>query len=335
MFPARDELLAAVAEQQAAFAPETKYRYSNLGMALLGEVVAVASETPYAEYLKANVFEPLSMSDSTAVPTQEERSRLAVGYMRPRDDRSRGVFEYYDTGALAPAANIVSTLEDMVRFAALQFRDELPAAGPVLAGSTLREMQRVQWLKPGWSSGRGLGFGVSQRDGKTVVSHGGWIAGNRSHLLLVPSEKIAVVAMVNADDGQPHVFGYEAYDTMAPDLASASDSSAAATDPAPVDVGPDLETSDWEPYFGLYADPWEWEYRVLELDGDLILYSYSYPPASGARDGVTRLEPVGAAELGLAASPSGTGFAILARPKSRILMRPSLVTNRLPGLRSR
>lgn len=319
-FPSRAELITSLADLEAPFAPATRYKYSNLGMALLGEIVAAVSGQSYADYVAAQVFDPLMMSDSTAAPTAEDRSKLAVGYMRRRGDGSRGVFEYYDTRALAPAANIVSTVEDMARFAALQFRDDSPeavsdggasAAGGasrvrlVLAGSTLREMQRLQWLKPGWSSGRGLGFSVSERDGKTIVSHGGWIAGNRSHLLLVPSEKIAVVALVNADDGQPHVFGYEAYDTLAPALLSAHDQTSGSVSGQPptqaaaqeAAQAPDTPRDEdghaaWEPYFGLYADPWEWEYRVLELDGDLVMYGYSYPPADGARDGVTVLEPV-------------------------------------------
>lgn len=297
VFPSREELIDSLEGLEAPFTPATRYKYSNLGMALLGEIVAVASGRSYSDYIAEYVFEPLKMVDSTAAPTAEERSKLAAGYMRRRADGSRGVFEYYDTGALAPAANIVSTLEDMTRFAALQFRDGQPLpmkseageaeTGAVLAASTLREMHRLQWLKPGWGSGRGLGFSVFERNGKTTVSHGGWIAGNRSHLLLVPSEKIAVVALVNADDGQPHVFSYEAYDTWAQNL-----SRSAAEKEASEDADLEAKRAAWAPYFGLYADPWEWEYRVLEIDGDLVMYSYSYPPANGARGGVTVLEPV-------------------------------------------
>ena len=278
VFPDREQLIASLAGAKTLFAPATKYNYSNLGMALLGEIVATVSEQPYAEYLAEHVFGPLKMADSTAAPTAEVRSNLAAGYMRRRDDGSRGRFEYYDTKALAPAANIVSTLDDMTRFAALQFRDDPPSTNPVLRGSTLLEMHRPQWLRPGWGSGRGLGWSVSEHKGETIVSHGGWIAGNRSNLLLNPSEKIAVIALVNSDDGQPHVFAYEAYEAF----GKADSLPKAEASPHP----------EWQPYFGLYADPWEWEYRVLELDGDLVLYDYSYPPANSARSGVTILEPV-------------------------------------------
>lgn len=287
VFPDREQLIASLAGEKTRFSPATRYGYSNLGMALLGEIVAVASGQPYAEYLTEHVFVPLAMVDSTAAPTAEVRSKLAAGSMRRRDDGSRGRFEYYDTKALAPAANVVSTLDDMTRFAALQFRDEPPSANPVLRGSTLREMHRLQWLNPGWGSGRGLGWSVAERDGETIVSHGGWIAGNRTHLVLVPGQKLAVIALVNTDDGEPHVFAYEAYETLGKAFAAAKP----AEEPAETLLDATAHP-EWEAYFGLYADPWEWEYRVLELDGDLVLYDYSYPPADGARDGVTVLEPV-------------------------------------------
>lgn len=288
VFPDRDELIAALADLDPVHSPASEYKYSNLGMALAGEIVAALSGRSWEEYVEETIFSPLEMTDSDTAPGPEVQAQLATGYMRRRADGSRGVFDYYETGALAPAANIVSTLDDLVRFAKLQLRDEAQAdedggGATVLAGSTLREMHRVHWLSS-WSGGRGLGFGVWERDGKTMVSHGGWIAGNRTHLLLVPEEDIAVVTLANADDGQPHVFGLEAYDLMSGALAEEAG-----------DAG-DGSDAGWEAYYGRYSDPWEWEYRVFESNGDLVLYDYSYPPADSANAGVTVLEPVDEAE---------------------------------------
>lgn len=281
VFPDREELIAALADQKAVYPPGAEYKYSNLGMALAGEIVAAVSGKPWEQYVEDAIFAPLGMTASDTAPDAEVQARLATGYMRRRADGTRGIFDYYETYAMAPADHIVSTLDDLIEFAKLQFREEPLGEANVLAGSTLREMQRVHWLSS-WGGGRGLGFGVWEREGKTAVSHGGWIAGNRTHLLLVPEEKIAVVSLVNADDGQPHLFGLEAYDVMAPVLV-ADDGEGAET------AAPD----SWEPYYGRYSDPWEWEYRVFEMDGELVLYDYSYPPADSARAGVTRLEPVG------------------------------------------
>jgi len=283
VFPTREQLAEAVPGQVAVDAPETTYHYSNLGMSLLGEVVTEVSGQSWADYLEENILRPLGMLNSSPAPGEELLQRRASSYMLRTPDGSRGVFDYYDTGAIRPAANMVSTVEDLSRFASLQFFDGPASEGRVLKGSTLREMQRVHWVYDSFSGGRGLGFSVSRRDGKTFVGHGGWIGGNRSNLLMVPSEKIAVIVALNADDGSPFTVAKQAYKTIGPALLKATREPEAPkrdADPA------------WQSYVGLYADPWGWEYEVLILGGNLVMYGYDYPPYDDASSGFTRLTPV-------------------------------------------
>src|SRR5262249_62175864 len=84
----------------------------------------------------------------------------ARGYGRrlARGPRQRG--EVGDVGALLAAANIASTVEALARFAMLHFRTAPGAEQAVLAGSTIKEMQRTHWLEPGWQAGSGLGCRV-------------------------------------------------------------------------------------------------------------------------------------------------------------------------------
>lgn len=282
-FPSREEVREALPGQSAIYPPADRYKYSNLGMTLLGEIVAEVSGMPYAEYVARHLFAPLGMTSTTAAPTEEHHRRRATSYLRRMPDGSRATFDYYDTEAIGPAANIVSSVEDLARFAAFHLGDgRAGGEETVLKGSTLREMQRPHWVYSSWAGGRGLGFGISQRKGTTIVSHGGWIGGNRSHLLLVPSQDLGVVAITNADDGNPYFFSSEAFDTIGRAIAAAT-----AIEPEPKRVDP-----AWERYVGLYSDPWGWEYEVLLLDEGLVVYSHDYPPSEDAEDGVSRLEPV-------------------------------------------
>lgn len=280
LFPSRDEILATLPGQTAVFSPADTYKYSNLGMALLGHLVTALSGEEYADYVYRNIFQPLGMTASTVLPAAEQRRQMATGYMRRTPDGSRRVFDYYETAGMAPAANIVSTVEDLARFAALHLRGD---DDRVLKQSTRLEMRRPHWVYRSWEGGRGLGFALSRRDGKTFVSHGGWIGGNRSHLLLVPEEKLAAIAIINADDGVPADFTYQAYDLAGPKIVAST-----APPPAPRQADP-----DWQKYLGTYSDPWDWEYEVMILDGGLVLYSHDYPPEEDALSGVTRLEPLG------------------------------------------
>jgi CubicO group peptidase (beta-lactamase class C family) len=287
-FPSRAELQRVVPGQQAIYPPGTHYKYSNLGIALLGAVVEAVAGRPYERYLLGLVFRPLGMESTSAAPDEEMRRRLVTGYGRRLADGSREVLDYYDTDALAPAANIVSTLEDLAKFAALQFSDGPAGGAQILRGATLREMQQPHWVYPSWEGGRGLGWAIARRDGKTMVLHGGWVAGNRCHLLLVPEEKIAILAMTNADDGSPSFFANHAYDLLAPALVAAAAHQATREAAAPEVPTP----AAWQSYLGRYTDPWGWEYQVMVRGEELLLYEYSYPPEDEPGAGVTVLEPV-------------------------------------------
>jgi CubicO group peptidase (beta-lactamase class C family) len=287
-FPSVDEIRRALAGQRLSSPPGDEYRYSNLGMALLGAVVEAASGQPYARFIGAHITAPLGMADTTLSPGAAHLDRLATAYMRRTPDNRRRIHDYYDTGGMAPAAAIVSSLQDLARFAALQLADgpstAEPAGGWVVAPATLREMHRAQFVYDGWSGGRGLGFAVSRRDDTTFVVHGGWIGGHRAHLLLAPEQDVAVLALVNAEDVSPGDFCATAFDVVAPAIREAT------ADAPPAEVAP--PPAEWAAYLGTYSDPWGWEYEVLVHGGDLALYDHGYPPGDDPRRSLTLLEPV-------------------------------------------
>lgn len=281
-FPTREEILTALANQTAIHPPGEVYKYSNLGMGILGHVVAAVAGQPYEEFVRTSIFEPLGMNASQVFPTEETIADLPTAFMR-RTPKGRRAHDYYSMGGLAAAGNLVSTVEDLARFAMLQFRDGPAGGAQILRGSTLREMHRVHFLQPSWTNGRALGFAVSQRKEKTIVSHGGWIGGHRTHFLLVPNEKIAVVAITNADDESPSRFGFQAYDLVGPALVEAARPEPAAETPA---------DPTWEMYVGTYSDPWGWEYKVFFQDNHLVVYGLDYPPTDNPTRSITHLDPV-------------------------------------------
>ncbi len=90
-FPTLQQIRAALPEQTAIYPPATHYKYSNLGIALLGEIVAVVSGTPYEDYVAGHIFAPLGMKNSSARPSAQLRGRMATGYGRRLADGSREI----------------------------------------------------------------------------------------------------------------------------------------------------------------------------------------------------------------------------------------------------
>lgn len=284
IFPSREEIRKKLPEQHATYPPDTRYKYSNLGITLAGEVVAAAAGTSYEAFVQERLLDPLAMSSTSVFLTPEQMERLAVGYGRRLTDGSRERSPGTSSAGLAPAANISSTVEDMARWASFHLGEDSTAAGQPLRASTLREMHRLQWINPGWRSGRALGFSVGKTDQRVTVSHSGWVGGYRSHLVLSPAERTAVIVMINADDGDPEAIATRALAMSAPAIAAAVRSAAP----------PESVPEAWDRYLGTYMDPWGWQTDVLIYRGRLVLYDYSYPPEEDPTGSLTELTPAGA-----------------------------------------
>jgi D-alanyl-D-alanine carboxypeptidase len=282
-FPTHDELVTLLHSQENAFEPETKYKYSNLGMAILGEVVAAASGQSYESYIVQNILQPLKMTSSSVVPQKEQLQRYATSYGRRLADGTRKIHPLMDARAITPAANMSSTVEDLGRWASLHMLEGRNVPGQILKGSSLREMHRVHWVLPGWSSGRGLGFSVRKLGDRVVYGHGGFVGGNKSQISVSPKEKVAVIIAINADDGVPSFYADRAMSMLAPVIARLM------SPPVP-EVKADPA---WQKYVGTYTDPDGWDSEVMIMKDKLVLYNYSYPPEEDPAGNVAELTPEG------------------------------------------
>src|SRR5215470_7116264 len=206
--------------QSTALEPETQWKYSNLAMTLAGEIVAAVSGLPYPRYVERRILEPLGMASTIVDGIAPHDPRLARGYGRRFPHAPRQPREIGDIGGLVPAGNMASTVEDLARFAMLQFRAAPPSEHPVLCGTTLREMHRIHWLEPGWQAGWGLGFRIYREEGRTFMGHGGLVPGHAAEVRILPVEKLAIIVLSNAEDTWPFAYAQRAMLLLLPALAA-------------------------------------------------------------------------------------------------------------------
>ena len=198
-FPTRDEIIAGLDGQETLYPASLYFQYSNLGMALAGQLVEQASGMGYDDYIRSRILEPLGMSDTyTDIPAEHRGGRYATGYARLGRDGAREEAPFFQARGMASAAGFASTVEDLARLASWQFRLLEHGGTEILDANTLREMQRVHWVDPDFDTMWGLGFAVSQRDGERTVGHGGSCPGFRSTFQLLPAKKLAGAVMMNA-----------------------------------------------------------------------------------------------------------------------------------------
>ena len=276
-FPTAPQIRERLAAQEAALPTETEWKYSNLGLTLAGEIVAAVSGQAYPEYVADHILEPLGMLRTWVTTPPADHPELATGYTRRLPAGARTAAPFTDGRGITPAANMTTCVSDLARFAMLQFRDGPAGGAQILRGSTLREMQRIHWLEPDWQAGWGLGFRIQRAGGKTYFGHGGSLPGYRTQLRVWPADKLAVIALTNADDGNPDQLVERAQQYVGPPIAKATArDDKRALDPA------------WERYAGRYRNRWH-DVEVLLVDDGLLVIEPGLPDPMAL---ATRLLPI-------------------------------------------
>ena len=172
--------------------PGTKYSYSTYGYDLLGCAIEGASGSSYSDYIRDNILKPASMTETRVDDTSQIIANRARGYGLGRDGvlRNTGLA---DTSNKIPAGGLVSTVEDISRFA-IALRK-----GKILSNPTLEQMRTAQKTRDGKPIPYALGWRVAERNGLKEVFHGGAAAGFSTFLYLIPEKNVGVVLMANLE----------------------------------------------------------------------------------------------------------------------------------------
>lgn len=190
-----DELAAGVDEKAAPFEPGATYHYTNLAYGLLGELVARLRGESWSDLVRARILQPLGMERTSYLPA----SPAATGYSVHHFAGTLTEEPAQDTGAMAAAGQLWSTLADLARYA-----EFLRAGHPdVLAPSTLEEMSTPQGgsLAGGLSGGYGLGLRLVSGGSGTLVGHTGSMPGFLAGLFVDRVRRTAAVCLANATTG--------------------------------------------------------------------------------------------------------------------------------------
>jgi D-alanyl-D-alanine carboxypeptidase len=270
-FPDLDQLKAGLSRQAFAFAPGERFKYSNLGYALAGQIIEAVAGVSYAEYVEKNILSPLGMQHTHIFPTPDMPG-LATGYSRQLPGDQRTATAFTDSRAVTPAANLCTCIEDLGRYLSFQL-----GHGPkdLLSLHTLRQMHHPIHVFENWDGGRSPGFAVYHRQGQTLVGHGGHVYGYRSQIIFDNQAGIGIAVLLNASGTDPLEYALQALRLITPALTADSPKSLPNFDPA------------WTAYLGKYRSPWA-DSEVKRLGQRLVLLS---PQDNGLDGGLYDLIP--------------------------------------------
>jgi CubicO group peptidase (beta-lactamase class C family) len=288
-FPTREQVRSLMPDRQAPFAPEVRWKYSNLAYTVAGMVVEELSGLTWADYLQRHIFDPLGMAASSV---DRNVSGLAVGYGRRQPDGTRATNPFIDARGMAAATGLTSTVDDMARFVSAQFRQGARGGARVLSTGSLREMHRIRVLDSNWTQGSAIGFAVRKAGDKIYVSHGGSYPGYQTNTMLWLDGKVGVIVLTNADDSNPGGMANELMNTVGQAVSRALSSG-----PTPT---PTWDAS-WSRFAGLYRGRGG-DSQVVELNRRLVIIN----PAGQNLDSPIALEPLGNGQFRYVA-PTGGG----------------------------
>jgi CubicO group peptidase (beta-lactamase class C family) len=274
-FPTREELKELMPKRDAAFPPETRWKYSNLAYTLAGLIVEQVSGRSWADYVTRHIFEPLRMVNSSV---DKDVPGLATGYGRRMADGSRSIMPFVDARGMAAATGITSTVEDIARFVSAQFRKGVAGGDRILSTASLREMHRVRMLENNWTRGNGLGFAVTRNRDRVYVGHGGSYPGYITQTLIDLNGKVGAIVLTNAQDGDAGAIATQLMNTVGEAVAKAART---GSDKVKWDAA-------WSRFAGLYRGRGG-DSHVVELNEKLVIIN----PDAASLDNPIELEPLG------------------------------------------
>jgi CubicO group peptidase (beta-lactamase class C family) len=178
--------------------PGRRHHYSNVGYAVLGELVARLRSRPWYDVVADELLAPLGMTRTTLRPQPPHATGFAV---HPHADLLLPEPEH-DAAAMAPAGQLWITVTDLARWAGF-----LAGAGPagLLEESSLAEMREPAGINDvagqPWALGYGLGLELWNEGGRRSYGHTGSMPGFIGIVRIDSDTGDAAIALSNGTSG--------------------------------------------------------------------------------------------------------------------------------------
>jgi CubicO group peptidase (beta-lactamase class C family) len=207
----------------------TTFLYNNLMFTAAGYVVELKSGTPWEQFVRTNIFQPLDMKSTTFTLADAMKSpEYAIPYTERRD-----TFEIYklpfheDAVGIAPAGGIVSNITDLSHWLIALMNQGMYDGKQVIPADVLHEtLQPAMALanaggeaKGYWENlnvAYGMGRITSAYRGHLYTAHGGDLPGLHSQVSFMPNDHLGVIVLEIGDHTAPirDAVNYNVYERL-------------------------------------------------------------------------------------------------------------------------
>ncbi|HEU5134195.1 MAG TPA: serine hydrolase [Steroidobacteraceae bacterium] len=167
-------------------APGEKWAYSNLGVSLLGRLLAQLAGTNYEALLKQRVLDPLGLRDTSISLSKDQARRLATGL-----DRYGNPAAIWEMRTLQASGSLRSSANDLLEFLSVYLGKRETALS--------RAIELQLSVRAPVRNAQALGWGTGTVEGREIFAHEGGKPGYRAFVAFDRVKQRGVVVLVNAN----------------------------------------------------------------------------------------------------------------------------------------
>ncbi|MGC1206168.1 MAG: serine hydrolase domain-containing protein [Flavobacteriaceae bacterium] len=181
-------------QKELNFIPGDEFLYCNTGYMLMVNIIENVTKEKFPQWMKANVFDPLGMSD-TYVEDRYDRivPNNATSYYGSNNNFFRAV-EYW---GYVGSGNVHSTTTDLLTW--LQ-NFSTPTSD---WSSAFKILKTTDTLNDGSENNYAFGVSLDEVKGYKRIQHGGAIGGFRAYSSTYPEEQLHIAVLTNFSSSNP------------------------------------------------------------------------------------------------------------------------------------
>ncbi len=206
----REEVMKRIRFVEPVYDFRTSYGYCNLMYLVAGQIIPQVSGMSWDAFIKKRLFEPLGMKRSnTSVDDFSQMENVATPHIKSGDELIPN--EYVNVDNSAPAGAINSCVNDIAQWLILQLGKGYYNGEQLVDSSIIMETRKRHTMVPLSARSKkrnpsthflsyGLGWYLSDYQGRLVINHTGGLDGMYSYVGFLPEEELGVVVLTNTDN---------------------------------------------------------------------------------------------------------------------------------------
>ncbi len=189
------------------------YHYQSIMVMAAGQAVRAASGSPWDEFVRTRIFQPLGMAGAGFTTTAALKTRDHASPHRQDEQGRVKVIPWYPMTVPDPAGSINAGVRDLSKWVLFHLGDGTYGGRRLVSAANLAETHSPQTVMRLDAAARamqpctvhmnyGMGWVIQDYRGHRLVSHGGSIDGFRAHITLAPDDQLGLVFLNNLEGTQ-------------------------------------------------------------------------------------------------------------------------------------